>query len=149
MRSTCKVFFSLFLIALVSCSVSVRKKDVTTDELLKEIKYLSSDSLKGRLTGSPGDSLAAEFIKGELASYGLIPLTGDGLQRFKVTDKIVAGTNNSFSINGTNYSPEKDFTPMSFSENGSLESEVVFAGYGFKVGTGRGWHGAYPFGGRR
>jgi aminopeptidase YwaD len=133
MKSIDKILFSFFLLAVISCSRSVRRSDITADELLNEIKYLSSDSLKGRMTGSPGDSLAAEYIKSELSAYGLIPLTGDGLQRFKYTEKVVAGKDNSFSLNGTSYSLGKDFTPMSFSENGLVESEVVFAGYGFNI----------------
>jgi aminopeptidase YwaD len=132
MKTINSIFLLFLVIILVSCS-NTGKKDVTTGELTRHIKYLSSDSLKGRLTGSAGDSLAAEYIKGELASYGLIPLSGDGLERFKVTEKIVTGKENSFSVNGTAYSPENDFTPVSFSENGSLKAEVVFAGYGFSI----------------
>ncbi|MCX6326356.1 MAG: M20/M25/M40 family metallo-hydrolase [Bacteroidia bacterium] len=106
---------------------------VTTKELQNHIKYLSSDSLKGRMTGLPGDSLAAEYIKNELASYGMIPLSGDGLQRFKVTKRVIPGKRNSLSINGINYAPDKDFMPLAFSSNSGLESEVVFAGYGFNI----------------
>jgi aminopeptidase YwaD len=133
MKSINLVFFGLFLLAVISCSKSVKRSDITADELLNEIKYLSSDSLKGRLTGSPGDSLAAEYIREKLTSYGLTPLSGDGLQRFKVTDKAMPGKENSFSVNGENYSLDTDFTPAAFSENGSLKSEVVFAGYGFNI----------------
>lgn len=131
MKSLKFVLLLLFAVLLVSCNT--RKIDVTAGELLRHIKYLSSDSLKGRLTGSRGDSLAAEYIKGELASYGLIPLSGDGLERFKVTEKVLAGKENSFSVNGKTYTPETDFTPVAFSENGSLKAEVVFAGYGFSI----------------
>jgi aminopeptidase YwaD len=132
MKSLVKILRLLVLIILVSCS-STGKKNITTNELLNHIKYLSSDSLNGRLTGSPGDSLAADYIRAELASYGLIPLSGDGLERFKVTEKVIPGKENSFSVNGTIYSPEIDFTPLSFSENGSIKTEVVFAGYGFSI----------------
>ena len=106
---------------------------VTIKELQQHIKYLSSDSLKGRLTGSPGDSLAAEYIKSQLHSYGLTPLTGDGLQRFKVTKRVVAGKANALSINGINYINGKDFIPSAFSSNAELKSEVIFAGYGFNI----------------
>lgn len=133
MKSICKAFFTTVLMALISCSVPVHKTSITDKELLNHIKYLSSDSLKGRMTGSAGDSLAAEYIKSELLSYGLIPLNGDGFQRFKVTEKVVAGKDNSLSVNGISFTPDKDFAPMSFSENGSSESEVVFAGYGFII----------------
>ena len=134
MKSIIKIFQLLAAIILVSCS-NTGKRNVTTGELLNHIKYLSSDSLKGRLTGSAGDSLAADYIRTELSSYGLVPLEGDGLQRFKITDKITLGENNSLIVNKVNYTIEKDFTPLSFSENSSLESEVVFAGYGFNINT--------------
>ncbi len=106
---------------------------VSVKNLQNEIKYLSSDELKGRLTGSEGDSLAAEFIKKKLISYGLKPLLGDGLQRFKVTKRVLAGKSNSLSINGVSYTCEKDFVPVSFSSNAALESDVIFAGYGFNI----------------
>ena len=106
---------------------------VTVKKLQDHIKYLASDSLKGRLTGSPGDSLAAEYIRSKLISYGLKPLSGDGWQRFKVTKRVLPGKDNSLSINGINFSIDKDFTPFAFSSNAGLESEVVFAGYGFNI----------------
>jgi aminopeptidase YwaD len=133
-KQICRIIPAFLILGLLSFSfVQTRNPEVTTQELLKHIKYLSSDLLKGRLTGTPGDSLAAEYIKSELASYGLIPLTGDGLQRFKVTRRIVAGKNNSLVINGITYTPGKDFMPLAFSSNAGLEAEAVFAGYGFNI----------------
>lgn len=127
-----KIFPLILIIFLFSCS---GRRNVTVSELREHVQYLSSDSLKGRLTGSPGDSLAAVFIRKELLSYGLVPLSGDGLQRYTVTKRVVAGKNNSLTVNGTGYIPDKDFMPMSFSSDGSLESEVIFAGYGFNINT--------------
>jgi hypothetical protein len=114
---------------IYSCNVN---SQITIKELQEHIKFLTSDSLKGRLTGSPGDSIAAEYIKAKLLSYGLTPLKGDGFQRFKVTKRVLPGKANSLSINGINYTLEKDFMPLAFSANAGLESEVAFAGYGFK-----------------
>ena len=120
------------IFTLVIFSYNTRAQ-VTVTEIQEHIKYLSSDALKGRLTGSPGDSLAAEYIRSKLISYGLVPLSGDGLQRFKVTKRIVPGKANSLSVNGVNYTPEKDFMPMVFSSNSAATSDVVFAGYGFNM----------------
>ncbi len=125
-----RFFPVLILFFLLSCSGN---REVTTNELLGHIKYLSSDSLRGRLTGSPGDSLAAVYIKNKLTSYGFVPLTDDGFQRYKVTRKLVPGPDNALSINGTNYVSGTDFTPFEFSSNSALEAEVVFAGYGFNL----------------
>ena len=124
----------LILITLFIFS-SNGNSQVTVKELQELIKYLSSDSLKGRLTGTPGDSLSAEYIKGKLLSYGLIPLSGDGLQRYKVTKRVVAGKSNSLSVNGVAYTLDKDFMPLAFSSNTGIESEVVFAGYGFNINS--------------
>ena len=133
-KSVFRIAPALFIITLLclSCSRSLNPS-VTSKELQSHIKFLASDSLKGRLTGSSGDSLAAEYIKKELSAYGLIPLSGDGLERFKVTDKVVYGKDNSFSINGTSFSAENDYAPVAFSENSILSAEVVFAGYGFSI----------------
>jgi aminopeptidase YwaD len=129
------IFFTkalpLFAVLLLfSCSVN---REVSQRALREEIKYLSSDPLQGRLTGSTGDSLAAEYIKSKLISYGLKPLAGDGLQKYKVTKRVLPGKANSLSINGTDYVPGKDFTPLAFSSNAGIESELVFAGYGFNI----------------
>jgi aminopeptidase YwaD len=120
----------LVAILLISCRV---KREVTTTALREEIKYLSSDPLLGRLTGSPGDSLAALFIRNKLESYGLKPLEGDGFQRFKVPEKTLAGKGNTLIVDGTVFTPEKDFMPLGFSSNSKHDSDVLFAGYGFNI----------------
>jgi aminopeptidase YwaD len=120
----------LVVLFLLSCTGN---REVTTKELQNHIKYLSSDSLKGRLTGSSGDSLAAEYIKNKLSSYGMLPVSGDGLQRFKVTKRVLPGKENSLSVDGTSFTQDKDFMPLAFSSNSGLEAEVVFAGYGFSL----------------
>lgn len=122
---------ALFLI-LGACN-SAKSPEITGDELQNHIKFLSSDRLQGRMTGSEGDSLAAEYIRDNLSANGLVPLSGDGFQRFKITSRIVRGKENSFAVNGFEYSPENDFMPLAFSSNSGLESEVVFAGYGFNI----------------
>jgi hypothetical protein len=132
MRYTYNSLLFVFILLLFSCS---GKREVAVKELREHVKYLSSDSLKGRLTGSAGDSLAAGYIRKVLISYGLIPLSGDGMQRFEGTRRIVAGKNNSLTIDGKSFVAEKDFMPLAFSSNGSLGAEVVFAGYGFSINT--------------
>jgi aminopeptidase YwaD len=122
----------IVILLLFACSGN---RKVTVRELRDHIRYLSSDSLKGRLTGSPGDSLAAEYIRKELIFFNFVPLSGDGMQRFKVTKRIVPGKDNSLTINSTSYTVDKDFMPLSCSSDGSLEADVIFAGYGFNINS--------------
>lgn len=113
-----------------SCSRSLY---VTKKELQNHIVYLSSDLLKGRLTGTPGDSLAAIYIRKNLSGYGFVPVSGNGLQAYEVTKAIKPGKNNFLKINDKTYAQGSDFVPMSFSSNDSLSAGVIFAGYGFSI----------------
>jgi len=122
----------ILIILLFSCK---QKPDITVEELEGHVKYLASDSLKGRMAGSQGDSLAAEYIRNELSSLGFVPLSGDGYQRFTVTSRLVPGDENALSIEGEDFIPEKDFIPLGFSSDSELESEVIFVGYGFNINT--------------
>lgn len=122
----------VILLAMIISSCN-RYQRVTQYELRNHIRFLASDSLKGRLTGSAGDSLAAAYIHKDLASHGFVPVEGDGFQRFKVTNKIAAGRNNILIIDGFGYISGRDFIPTSFSSNDSLTSDAVFAGFGFNI----------------
>lgn len=134
MRSFYLSITTILILALVSSCAGSRHL-ISSGELKEHIKYLSSDALKGRLTGTAGDSLAAEYIRSELREYGLRPLGDNGFQRFKVTDKVFAGSLNNLLINGKKYNHGTDFEPASFSENGSLNSTVIFGGYGFTINS--------------
>lgn len=134
MKTLHSVTIILFIISLLtsSCRVS-RNSAITTGELTGHIRYLSSDALKGRAAGSDGDSLAAVYIRDQLSSAGLLPLADRGFQRFSITNRIAPGKNNYLSIDDRSYDPDNDFMPFSFSGNGNLDAEVVFAGYGFRI----------------
>ena len=56
------------------------------DAYLAHIKFLASDELEGRLTGTPGNDQAAEYIAGQFKDAGLSPGGDDGsyFQAFKV-----------------------------------------------------------------
>jgi aminopeptidase YwaD len=121
-----------FLLFPFSCNNPLTR-EITADELRGHIKYLSSDTLKGRQTGTAGDSLAALYIKYQLMLSGLKPISGDGFQRYEVTDKVIAGGKNFLSFNGEVFNQSTDFMPFSFSGNSELNAGVVFAGYGFNI----------------
>jgi aminopeptidase YwaD len=126
----------IVLLALIAVSFTkgkIKSPEVTVDELKKHVSYLASDGLKGRRTGTEGDSLAAEYIRTELKDIGLVPLYDKGFQRFRVTDKIISGPANNLIVNGSFLKIDADFAPFAFSENNSFSGEVVFSGYGFDI----------------
>ena len=117
--------------------------EIRAQDLRQEVAYLASDTLEGRLTGTRGSQLAAEFIADQLQRAGLKPLGAKNsyFQEFEFTSGVQAGTSgNRLSIAGsdaaaavTDFTAEKDFRPLSFTSNGEVEGEVVFAGYGLTV----------------
>ncbi len=128
-----RIAFIFTVVFPFSFSPVKKTQVVTVNELKQHVSYLASDKLKGRLTGSNGDSLAAEYIRGELKQCGLKPLYDNGFQHFKVTDKIITGLANTLTFKGSSLNQNIDFAPLGFSQNGAFKSEVVFVGYGFEI----------------
>src|SRR5690349_13237332 len=72
-----------------------------------DVKYLASDELEGRLTGSKGATLAARYIANEMRKVGLKPLPGSTarqgsessyLQKFPYIADVSLGQNNSLQF---------------------------------------------------
>ncbi len=112
---------------------------ITPESIISHIRYLASDELKGRMSGTPGADKAAEYISLQFKKAGLKPL-GDShtyFQKFSFTKGIKLGGQNKleFEIDHTKIELElgKDFYPLSFSSSGDVNGEVVFAGYGISA----------------
>jgi len=105
--------------------------EITISELKDHITFLASDSLKGRKPGTPEGRIAAEYIRDQLKAIGLDLLGENGFQYFPVITGIRIGDNNSFLFNEYVGKVKDDFTPLSFSTNGSSTGHVIFVGYGF------------------
>ncbi|WP_027377231.1 M20/M25/M40 family metallo-hydrolase [Kaistella palustris] len=77
---------------------------VSEKNLKKTISYLASDELKGRLTGSEGEKLAANYIAKEFSILKLKPLEGKNfMQNYSYDVKLNPHKDNSsVRINGRN-----------------------------------------------
>ncbi len=134
-----RTLFTLIAIILgiwYSCTSSNGNPEITKEELYNHIKFLASDSLKGRYPGTPEDKVAALYIANELKKDGLELMFNEGLQTFEISGGIKAGPNNHLSINTVEFKLGEDFIPVVFSKNKFLKAEVVFAGYGFFIKQG-------------
>jgi len=130
------IFLSFSLLDGKDDIEKVRNDNITEDEIYVHIKYLASDELEGRFPGTNGDKLAQEYIAKEYKTYGLQP-AGDNnsyIQHFNLITKSQLGTNNNLEIstdgNTKTFEVEKDFIPLSFTDNGIAEGDLVFVGYG-------------------
>lgn len=85
-----KILILLVIISLVSCkSTSVVSDSTDYMKTMKaDVKYLSSDELEGRETGTEGERLASEFISKRFQTLGLEPIFEEGyFQYFQKTIK--------------------------------------------------------------
>ncbi len=127
------------LFSTVAFAQSTYSPAVKSSELKTKLSYLASDQLEGRMTGSKGAKLAAQYIVDEYNSLGLKTLANhkEFLWPFDfVSDVKVDKANNTFQYENVTYELYKDFAPLISTENGELDAEVVFAGYGVKVEEG-------------
>lgn len=60
----------------------------TPDALLADVRYLSSDALAGRLTGTPGADTAAAYVARRFAAVGLQPAAKGWYQDFTVSSNV-------------------------------------------------------------
>ena len=118
----------------------------TREKLKAGVEFLASDALEGRETGTPGAQKAAAFLIDQLQRARLEPLGtgGDYRQSFEFTAGVKAlPDKNELTVSvsaepAISFEPEKDFRPLSFTANDTMEGEVVFAGYGLSVAGGAG-----------
>lgn len=113
----------------------------------QHVTALASERFEGRLAGSAGERLAADYIVAELQRIGAKALPGradyrlpfeftagtrDGGSSLVVTDATPAdGARETFETT-------RDVQALSFSENGEVSGPVVFAGYGIVIPDGQG-----------
>jgi Zn-dependent M28 family amino/carboxypeptidase len=110
----------------------------------QHVEALASDKPDGRLTGSTGERLAADYIVSQLQRIGAKPVPGladyrvpfeftaarrDGGSSVSVTGKRADGG----ELGGTS-APVR---ALSFSDNGEVTGQLVFAGYGIVVPEGQ------------
>jgi len=111
--------------------------DVITRELSEEyMKYLSSDSLEGRRTGSEGNDAAAAWINSRALEAGLKPLPGrdnlfQPLEYLRVTPIPEESAITLRDSSGTLLHTTAALPMMAPGDTVDLSGEVVFAGYGY------------------
>jgi hypothetical protein len=110
---------------------------LSPEALWEEVRVLAAPEMEGRAAGTPGADRAAARIAEAFRRAGLQPGgdAGTFLQRFEILTGIHMGPDNAFTLRVRGappraFGPGTDFTPFSFSEEGRVEGEVVFAGYG-------------------
>ena len=117
---------------------TVTDRDDPADALRAHVAALAAPELGGRLTGSDGEKLAAEYIARQLRKIGATPLPGedDLLLDFEFTAGARdMGSTIRIETDGVSYSFDDDtqIQALGFSDAVGVDGPVVFAGYGIRV----------------
>jgi len=125
-----------------------------TSQTRAYVETLASARLEGRLAGSNGERLAADYLVSELQKLGAKPLPGQ--QDYRLPFEFTAGTSDAgSSIEITHASTTaaasgtvsgsiggagaRRVRALSFSDNGDVTGPAVFAGYGIVVPESQGF----------
>ena len=131
-------------------------QSTTTSPTRKHVETLASPKFEGRLTGSPGEKLAADYLVAELKKIGARPLPGsndfrmpftftagskDGGSKIAIAKSAADGPSTRPAApaqpdslrTGWNFAGTANIQALSFSDNGEASGAVVFAGYGLVV----------------
>jgi Zn-dependent M28 family amino/carboxypeptidase len=133
----------LLAVLVATASLSAQEGRAPAIESIQEralradLFFLAGDGMQGRLTGTPGNALAADWIRSRFERLGLRP-GGQG-QSFEhryqlMTAALADGNAVSVGALGSGVRTDlgllRDFYPHRFSASAEAEGQVVFAGFG-------------------
>ena len=141
MNENKKTLYAIFIFLIIGFGLVQNKRsnsdsEISEDEIMNHIRYLSHEKRGGRYPGSRGSKDVIAYIIKQLKSYGIQPgVKNSFVQPFEINTDIILGDSNYFKIDDTSLTPETDYIPFSFSGNGTFKGKAIFAGYGFKIET--------------
>jgi len=126
-----KIFIvSILFIAEVVAAQKLKKADKELmNNLRAHVSFLADDKLEGRRAGTEGERLAYTYLSDQFKNIGLLPKGDNGtyIQQFEINDGKQIGKTTHFIINDNDLKVGKDFFPLQFSPNNSLEATPVMA----------------------
>ena len=105
MNEFSRSLYAVISIILIGIVLTVTKNnssasDITEDEIMNHIRYLSHENREGRLPGTRGGKDAIAYLVKNFKSYGLKPGLGDlYTQPFDIQTDIQIGDGNYLLIN--------------------------------------------------
>ncbi|HRO98832.1 MAG TPA: M28 family peptidase [Flavobacteriales bacterium] len=105
------------------------------DQMSYDVKYLASDLLEGRESGTAGEKLAVEYIAAKFGNVGLMPY-GDSatyLQAFTFQADPVRGLLNNLQLGRRKLKLDENWYPLAFSGTGSARGKVIKLGFGISA----------------
>jgi hypothetical protein len=137
----------VLLVGLLTGAVVAAATPIAPDALLRHIRFLASDELRGRANGSIELERAADYIATQFEAAGLRPGGPDGewFQPFELEAGLTIGEGNSLvvrtGIQSVGLSLGESYYPLAASPTGGASAgpmdlkdvPLVFAGYGISA----------------
>src|SRR5882724_2672551 len=135
-----RIFLGLLLmVAAFGQNRAPAIETIRKDEMKADLFFLASDKMRGRLTGAPEYTLAAEWIAARYARLGLQPVAADGsfYHRFDLVLSRLAEGNRLIVSTGPDSRrvarQGEDFYPLIFSADAEARGRVLFRGFGISA----------------
>jgi hypothetical protein len=126
-------------LAAQDAGVAPRNDSITQDDLRADLFFLAGDGMRGRLTNTPENALAADWIASRFQRLGL-RAGGPAESYFQPYNLMTATLGPGEDANRIEIAAEgssvarrragQDFYPARFGASGRATGEVVFAGFG-------------------
>ena len=127
MRRTAAVLALVMTAVLGAQQRAPEIESITARDMKADLTFLASDSMAGRLTDTPQNALAAEWIASRFERMGLKPIGNDGTYYQKYTLATSSlGEGNQINVGIL----LNDWYPARFSASGTANGELAFVGYG-------------------
>jgi aminopeptidase YwaD len=108
-------------------------KEAVIDRLRQDIEALASEEMEGRESGTPGEIMAAEYVRDRMLEIGLQPLFGDSwFQEFSFAGSWEWDEDNVFRIGEKELEHGEDFFTLPGSASVGVEALVADVGYGLE-----------------
>jgi Zn-dependent M28 family amino/carboxypeptidase len=128
---------AMMLSAVVSAQ-SVRapaSDNITAAKMRADLEFLAGDGFRGRLTNTPENALALEWMKSRFQYFGLEPMGTNGsyFQQYDLFIGAIAPGNDLAVTRGGSayhYNTSTGFYPHRFSASGTATGDLVFAHFG-------------------
>ena len=134
----CVLVAALVPAAAVAQSRAPANDAITAAKMRADIEFLAGDALRGRLTDTPENGIALEWVKARFQWLGLKPMGANGsyfLPYGLSVGELKEGNELTVTRNGSaaRYGATTGFYPHRYSASGTATGDVVFAHFGISA----------------
>jgi hypothetical protein len=130
------VVLAISTLSMLAQSAAPALDSIRQDDLKADLYFLGSDAMRGRLTNTPENLIASEWIKSRFERLGLAAGVPGYFQNYNLMTVTLGQGNALEFVEGGTPSPithGQGFTTQRFSATAEARGPVVFAGYGISA----------------